>query len=154
MHQPLPAPAHGLSPAPPGSREDSPFTLCFTLVTFISDELLVVFQPTPLNPLAPPRQVHGLHPACLIWLVWEYETRAVTRGEDVVFRWPRLVNQRSDVSHSAPVAAGHLVWFRNFKAARVPTRNLCVAARVHTDALKSQDRWEHCCPLRIRDTTS
>lgn len=51
MHQPPPAPALGLSVAPPRSREDSPFTLCFTLVTFIADELLVVFQLTPLNPL-------------------------------------------------------------------------------------------------------
>lgn len=44
-------PAQALSPAPPCSREDSPFTLCFTLVTFIPDELFVVFQPTLLNPL-------------------------------------------------------------------------------------------------------
>lgn len=46
----LPRSAQGLSLAPARSREDSSFTLCFTLVTFTTDELLVVLQLTPLNP--------------------------------------------------------------------------------------------------------
>lgn len=37
-------PTRALSPAPPPcSREDSPFTLCFTLVAFTTDELFVGF---------------------------------------------------------------------------------------------------------------
>lgn len=46
MHQPPPAPAHGLSVAPlPRSREGSPFALGFTLVTFATDERFALFLP-------------------------------------------------------------------------------------------------------------